>query len=121
MTVAAKHQVLDVTTARTSLAEYDPQKIRVNFPLLFQSVNGKPLVYLDNAATTQKPRVVIDAITQYYEANNANIHRGVHYLSQLATQKYEDSRETVRRFLNAAEASEIVFVRGATEGINLIA
>jgi cysteine desulfurase / selenocysteine lyase len=121
MTVAAKHQNPDVTTARTPLVAYDPQKIRANFPILYQRVNGKPLVYLDNAATTQKPRVVIDAITQYYEANNANIHRGVHYLSQLATQKYEDSRETVRRFLNAAEASEIVFVRGATEGINLIA
>jgi len=84
-------------------------------------VNGKPLVYLDNAATTQKPRAVIDAITRYYEADNANIHRGVHYLSQHATQRYENSRETVRRFLNAAEPSEIVFVRGATEGINLIA
>jgi cysteine desulfurase/selenocysteine lyase len=78
-------------------------------------------VYLDNAATTQKPRVVIDAITRYYESGNANIHRGVHYLSQHATQEYEASRETVRRFLNAADASEIVFVRGATEGINLVA
>jgi len=121
MTVAAKHQVLDVTTARTSLGAYDPQKIRADFPILYQQVNGKPLVYLDNAATTQKPRAVIDAITRYYEADNANIHRGVHYLSQHATQRYEDSRETVRRFLNAAEPSEIVFVRGATEGINLIA
>jgi cysteine desulfurase / selenocysteine lyase len=121
MTVAAKRQNPDVTTTQTPLAAYDPQKIRANFPILYQRVNGKPLVYLDNAATTQKPRMVIDSITQYYEANNANIHRGVHYLSQLATQKYEDSRETVRRFLNAAEASEIVFVRGATEGINLIA
>ncbi len=121
MTVAAKHQVVDVATARTSLATYDLQKIRANFPILYQQVNGKPLIYLDNAATTQKPRVVIDAITQYYEADNANIHRGVHYLSQHATQKYEGTRETARRFLNAAEASEIVFVRGATEGINLVA
>jgi cysteine desulfurase/selenocysteine lyase len=121
MTVAAKHQNPDVTTAQTPLAAYDPQKIRANFPILYQRVNGKPLVYLDNAATTQKPRVVIDAITRYYEADNANIHRGVHYLSQHATQKYEDARETVRRFLNATEVSEIVFVRGATEGINLVA
>ena len=121
MTVAAKHQALDVTTAQAPLGAYDPQKIRANFPILFQQVNGKPLVYLDNAATTQKPRAVIDAITRYYEADNANIHRGVHYLSQHATQRYENSRETVRRFLNAAEPSEIVFVRGATEGINLIA
>ena len=121
MTVAAKHQALDVTTAQAPLGAYDPQKIRANFPILYQQVNGKPLVYLDNAATTQKPRDVIDAITRYYEADNANIHRGVHYLSQHATQRYENSRETVRRFLNAAEPSEIVFVRGATEGINLIA
>jgi len=121
MTVAAKHQALDVTTAQAPLGAYDPQKIRANFPILCQQVNGKPLVYLDNAATTQKPRAVIDAITRYYEADNANIHRGVHYLSQHATQRYENSRETVRRFLNAAEPSEIVFVRGATEGINLIA
>jgi cysteine desulfurase/selenocysteine lyase len=121
MTVAAKHQIGNGTTARTSTAAYDLQKIRATFPILNQRVNGKPLVYLDNAATTQKPRVVIDAIAQYYEADNANIHRGVHYLSQQATQKYEDARETVRRFLNAAEASEIVFVRGATEGINLVA
>ena len=121
MTVAAKHQVLDVTTAQAPLGAYDPQKIRANFPILYQQVNGKPLVYLDNAATTQKPRAVIDAITRYYEADNANIHRGVHYLSQHATRRYENSRETVRRFLNAAEPSEIVFVRGATEGINLIA
>jgi cysteine desulfurase / selenocysteine lyase len=121
MTVAAKHQVGNVTTARTSPAAYDLQKIRATFPILNQRVNGKPLVYLDNAATTQKPRVVIDAIARYYEADNANIHRGVHYLSQQATQKYEDERETARRFLNAAQASEIVFVRGATEGINLVA
>jgi cysteine desulfurase/selenocysteine lyase len=121
MTAAAKHQVANVTTARTSLAARDLHKIRATFPILNQRMNGKPLVYLDNAATTQKPRVVIDAITRYYEADNANIHRGVHYLSQQATQKYEDARETARRFLNAAEASEIVFVRGATEGINLVA
>ena len=108
-------------TAATKMSNWDVEKIRMDFPVLSQTVNGKPLVYLDNAATTQKPRAVIDAITRYYEADNANIHRGVHYLSQHATQRYENSRETVRRFLNAAEPSEIVFVRGATEGINLIA
>jgi cysteine desulfurase/selenocysteine lyase len=121
MTVAAKHQALDASSSQTRLSAYDAQKIRADFPILHQCVNGKPLVYLDNAATTQKPRVVIDAISRYYEADNANIHRGVHYLSQHATQRYEDSRDTVRQFLNAAEPNEIVFVRGATEGINLVA
>ena len=121
MTPAAKPQVFDVAMPPTSPAAYDLQKIRLDFPILRQRVNNRPLVYLDNAATTQKPRVVIDAITRYYESGNANIHRGVHYLSQHATQAYEASRETVRRFLNAADASEIVFVRGATEGINLVA
>ena len=121
MTPAAKPHVFDVATPPTSPAAYDLQKIRPDFPILRQRVNNRPLVYLDNAATTQKPRVVIDAITRYYESGNANIHRGVHYLSQHATQQYEASRETVRRFLNAADASEIVFVRGATEGINLVA
>src|SRR5436309_13209517 len=103
------------------VAPFDVARIRADFPALDQQAHGRPLVYLDNAATTQKPRAVIDAITRYYEADNANIHRGVHYLSQHATRRYENSRETVRRFLNAAEPSEIVFVRGATEGINLIA
>jgi cysteine desulfurase/selenocysteine lyase len=121
MTPAAKHQVADVATAQTRSATYDLQKIRADFPILRQRVNDRSLVYLDNAATTQKPRAVIDAITRYYESGNANIHRGVHYLSQHATQEYEASRESVRRFLNAADASEIVFVRGATEGINLVA
>ena len=121
MTPAAKPQAFDVAKLATSPAAYDLQKIRPDFPILRQRVNNRPLVYLDNAATTQKPRVVIDAITRYYESGNANIHRGVHYLSQHATQEYEASRETVRRFLNAADASEIVFVRGATEGINLVA
>jgi cysteine desulfurase/selenocysteine lyase len=100
---------------------FDPGKVRADFPILLQRANGKPLVYLDNAATTQKPRAVIDAISRYYEFDNANIHRGVHDLSQRATRKYEDARELIRAFLNAADASEIVFVRGATEGINLVA
>jgi cysteine desulfurase/selenocysteine lyase len=108
--------------SRTSAAiDFDPRKVRADFPILLQRVHGKPLVYLDNAATTQKPCAVIDAISRYYQFDNANIHRGVHDLSQRATRKYEDARELIRGFLNATDASEIVFVRGATEGINLVA
>jgi len=99
----------------------DLAKIRADFPILSERVNGKNLVYLDNAATSQKPRVVIDAIVHYYEHLNANIHRGVHTLSVRATEAHEAARETVRRFLNAESAREIVFVRGATEAINLVA
>jgi cysteine desulfurase/selenocysteine lyase len=94
---------------------------RHHFPVLRQWVNGKPLVYLDNAATSQKPQVVIDAMMRYYEAENSNIHRGVHYLSERATAAYEKMREKVAGFLNAASAREIVFVRGTTEAINLVA
>jgi cysteine desulfurase/selenocysteine lyase len=95
--------------------------IRRDFPILHQSVNGKPLVYLDNAASSQRPRQVIEAITRYYEHDHANVHRGVHTLSQRATDAYEGAREDVRRFINAADVKEIVFVRGATEAINLVA
>jgi len=102
-------------------ARLDVARVRAEFPILATRVHGKPLVYLDNAATTQKPQPVIDALSRYYRAENANIHRGVHYLSQLATDGYEGAREKVARFLNAASAREIVFVRGATEGINLVA
>jgi cysteine desulfurase / selenocysteine lyase len=119
MTPATKSAGMDVKFAPA--APYDVQKIRAHFPILFQRVNDKPLVYLDNAATSQKPRAVIDAITRYYENDNANIHRGVHALSQRATNDYEAARETVRRFVNAGQLGEIVFVRGATEGINLVA
>lgn len=94
---------------------------RFNFPLLRQRVNGKPLVYLDNAATSQKPQVVIDALMRYYQEENSNIHRGVHYLSEKATQSYEASRAKVRKFVNAASVQEVIFVRGTTEGINLVA
>jgi cysteine desulfurase/selenocysteine lyase len=94
---------------------------RRDFPILESRVHGKPLVYLDNAATTQKPRQVIDALTHYYEAQNSNIHRGVHHLSEVATQAYERSRVRIQRFLNAGDPREIVFVRGATEAINLVA
>ena len=99
----------------------DVSKIRQQFPILHQEVNGYPLVYLDNGATTHKPKVVIDAIQQYYEKQNSNIHRGVHYLSQLATDEYEASRETVRKHLNADHLHEIIFTKGNTEAINLVA
>lgn len=100
---------------------FDVARVRAEFPILAARVHGRPLVYLDNAATTQKPQVVIDSLTRYYSAENANIHRGVHYLSQLATDAYEGARAKVARFLNAASPREIVFVRGTTEGINLVA
>jgi cysteine desulfurase/selenocysteine lyase len=100
---------------------YDVARIRADFPIFKQPVHGKPLVYLDNAATTQKPRAVIDAVTRFYTEECANIHRGIHYLSERATESYETSRSKVRAFIHAAEIDEIVFVRGATEGINLVA
>jgi len=99
----------------------DVTTIRADFPILQRRVHGKPLVYLDNAATTQKPEAVIDRVARYYRAENANVHRGVHVLSVEATEAYDAARERVRRFLNAAEAREVVFVRGATEAINLVA
>ena len=100
---------------------YDISAIRNDFPILSQEVYGKPLVYLDNAATTQKPRMVIDSIRNYYEHDNANIHRGVHALSERATAAYEGSRDKLRILLNAASTKEIVFTRGTTESINLVA
>jgi len=100
---------------------YDIQKIRSDFPILSREVYGKPLVYLDNGATTQKPCQVVDAITDEYYSVNANVHRGVHFLSQQATELHEASRETVRKFINAGSTNEIVFTRGTTESINLLA
>ncbi len=100
---------------------YDIEKIREDFPILGREVYGRPLVYLDNGATTQKPRQVVDALVNEYYSVNANVHRGVHFLSQQATELHEASRETVRRFLNARSTSEIVFTRGTTESINLVA
>ncbi|MCI5742554.1 MAG: cysteine desulfurase [Bacteroides sp.] len=100
---------------------YDVNKIREDFPILSRTVYGKPLVYLDNGATTQKPRCVVDAIVEEYYSVNANVHRGVHFLSQQATNLHEASRETVRRFINAGSTNEIVFTRGTTESINLVA
>jgi cysteine desulfurase/selenocysteine lyase len=102
-------------------AGFDVEKIRADFPILHRKVRGHDLVYLDNAATSQKPQAVIDALVRYYEETNANIHRGVHYLSQLATEEFEEGRTAVQRFVNAAHASEIIFVRGTTEAINLVA
>lgn len=100
---------------------YDVQKIREDFPILSRKVYNKPLIYLDNGATTQKPRVVVESITDEYYSVNANVHRGVHFLSQQATNLHEASRETVRKFINARSTSEIVFTRGTTESINLVA
>ena len=99
---------------------YDVARVRADFPILSRKVNGKPLVYLDNGASAQKPQVVIDAVTQAYSMEYANVHRGLHYLSNLATEKYEAVRGTVRRFLNAASEDEIVFTSGTTEAINLV-
>jgi cysteine desulfurase/selenocysteine lyase len=99
----------------------DVERIRKDFPALHQEVHGHPLVYLDNAATTQKPQVVIDALSAYYSADNANVHRGVHLLSERATEAYEGARARIQRFINAGHSREIVFVRGTTEGINLVA
>jgi cysteine desulfurase/selenocysteine lyase len=99
----------------------DVARIREDFPILHQMINGKPLVYMDNAATTQKPQAVIDALVSYYSNDNSNVHRGVHTLSQRATDLYEEARTKVRVLLNAASDKEVVFVRGTTEGINLIA
>lgn len=100
---------------------YDVLKIREDFPILSRKVYGKPLVYFDNGATTQKPRSVVDAISEEYYSVNANVHRGVHFLSQQATELHEASRETVRRFIHAGSTNEIVFTRGTTESINLLA
>lgn len=104
-----------------SRTELDVTRIREDFPILKQRVHGKPLVYLDNAATSQKPLVVIDAVARYYAAENSNIHRGIHFLSELATAEYEEARSKARGLLNAADNREILFVRGTTEGINLVA
>jgi cysteine desulfurase / selenocysteine lyase len=108
-----------MTTA--ALSVFDVARIRQDFPILSQQVHGNPLVYLDNAASSQKPRQVIDAITSFYLSDNSNIHRGVHELSQRATRDYEQARVKVQHFLNAGHAHEIIFTRGTTEGINLVA
>lgn len=111
----------ELTETAKMTEAYHPENYRKGFPVLSRSVNGKPLVYFDNGATTQKPSYVIDAISDYYSKYNANIHRGVHTLSQEASAAYEDARVTVQKHLNATSAQEIVFTRGTTESINLVA
>ncbi len=105
----------------TSADDWDVSRVRQDFPILDQQVHGHPLAYLDNAATTQKPRTVIEAMDQYYRRDNANVHRGVHALAERATADFEAARESVRRFINARSIREVVFVRGTTEAINLVA
>src|SRR5688572_21574186 len=117
MTTATEHS--SVTSPRASAL--DVERIRADFPILGIRPRGKPLVYLDSAATSQKPRQVIDALSRYYEEENGNIHRGVHYLSELATLRYDQTREATRRYINAASTHEIVFTRNTTESINLVA
>jgi cysteine desulfurase/selenocysteine lyase len=112
---------MNAVTAPRSASQFDVAAIRRDFPILHQTVNGKPLVYLDNAASSQRPKSVIEAISRYYEHDHANVHRGVHTLSQRATDAYEGARETIRRFINARDTKEIVFVRGTTEAVNLVA
>lgn len=109
------------TAMNVKTSALDVEKLRQDFPILHQEVHGKPLVYLDNAATSQKPQQVIDALDKYYQLDNSNIHRGVHTLSERATADYEAARDKVKSFLNASSEKEIIFVRGATEAINLIA
>jgi cysteine desulfurase/selenocysteine lyase len=111
----------DKTTVLSKTAIYDVERVRAEFPILQERIHGKPLIYLDNANTTQKPRRVLEAIQRFYTQQNANIHRATHLLSERATAAYDEAREKVRRFLNARTFEEIVFVRNATEGVNLIA
>ncbi len=99
----------------------DWQKLRADFPILDQQVHGKPLVYFDNAATSQKPRAVIDALVHYYERDNANVHRGIHELSNRATNHFEEARRKLQRFINAGEEREVIFTSNCTDGINLVA
>ena len=107
--------------ASAAAQPYDVARIRADFPILSREVHGKPLVYLDNAASAQKPKAVLGAIRRSYEEEYANVHRGLHFLSNTATQRYEDARESVRRFLNAPSTEQIIFTRNATEAINLVA
>src|SRR5271163_464999 len=109
------------TTMSTAPKKIDWAKLRADFPILDQKVHGHPLIYFDNAASSQKPRAVIDAVSHYYERDNANVHRGIHELSNRATNAFEASRARVAKFINAKTDREIIFTRGTTEGINLVA
>lgn len=117
----ASHGTAPPESQLESMVRLDAGKVREDFPILKQLINGNPLVYLDNAATTQKPQPVIDALVSYYSTLNSNVHRGVHTLSQRATDDYEEARSKIRQFINAEDDHEIIFVRGTTEGINLVA
>ncbi|HEX3553259.1 MAG TPA: cysteine desulfurase [Thermoanaerobaculia bacterium] len=121
MTLAAPPEEIEETRETASRPAYDLDRVRADFPILAQKVHGRPLIYLDNAASTQKPRAVMDAIAACYGEYYANVERGVHTLSERSTAARERARETVRRFLNAASAEEVVFVRGTTEAVNLVA
>jgi cysteine desulfurase/selenocysteine lyase len=112
---------LKLARPQKKTGDFEVERIREDFPILRQQVNGKPLIYLDNAATAQKPQVVIDAVSRFYASQNANIHRGVHRLSEQATAAYDGVREKTARFLNAKSSSEVIFTRGTTDGINLVA
>ncbi len=118
---AVTERLHETSTRQLGTMGLDVDKVRQDFPILSRTVHGHKLVYLDNAATSQKPRAVIDAMASYYEGENSNIHRGVHFLSGLATEGHDHARTVVQKFVNAAEAREIVFTRGTTEGINLVA
>jgi cysteine desulfurase/selenocysteine lyase len=120
MTTLAANAVTGNFPVAGRRATFDVERVRRDFAILHQKVNGKPLVYLDNAATAQKPESVLRAIDKYYREYNSNIHRGVHYLSERATQAYEQGRQAVQRFINAGDPSEVIFVRGTTEAINLV-
>src|SRR5688572_17891080 len=109
------------SSAITTSTGIDVEKIRKQFPILHQQVNGRDLVYFDNAATNQKPKVVIDALVSYYTGFNANIHRGIHTLAEQATKAFEQTRQTAKEFINAPSAEQIIFTRGVTESINLVA
>jgi len=112
---------MNTENAVAAATQFDIDQIRHDFPILHQEVNGRPLIYLDNAATTQKPQLVIDALTYYYKKDNANIHRGIHTLAERATAAFEETRQVVHRFINSNEPEEIVFTKGTTDGINLVA
>jgi len=116
-----KPQLVTGTGRDAPRPAFDVQRIRADFPILGELVNGKPLVYLDNAATSHKPRIVIDTVSRFYERDNSNVHRGLHQLSERSTRAYEGARVKVQRFLGAKDPKEIIFVRGTTEGINLVA
>jgi cysteine desulfurase/selenocysteine lyase len=119
--MATTREIIQPAVRESAPPTFDVRKIREDFPILKQKVHGKPLVYLDNAATSQKPEVVLEALRRFYAQDCSNVHRGVHLISERATQAYEDARGKIQRFLNAAESREIVFVRGTTEAINLVA